>query len=184
MAVTPENLKLLESYSNEKNWQVGGKSALYLAMAYQHFSKPAESAKWLEKAVALGADISKADFVKDPIVTNGVVRGKILVNGKPLSGVKVGLVSQGTDKPGKENFKLTDFSLPRLLIDAQQTDKDGRFAFTSIGTGRYLIALMTDKAAIPYDLKPGSITANNVPGFISIGPAVVRDLGTISIVRK
>jgi len=184
MAVTQENLKLLESYSDEKVWRVGGKSALYLSQGYQHFGKAAEAAKWLEKAIALGTDISKADFVKDPIITYGSLQGRILLNGKPLSGVKVGLLSHRADMMGKESFKLTDFSFPRMLVDVRQAGKDGRFAFSSLGTGRYLIAVMTDKETMPYDLKPGTITASNVPGIISLGAVASRDLGTIAIVKK
>lgn len=182
MSVTPENLKLLESYSDDIKWYHSGRSAHLLSIAYHHFGKSAQARAWLQKAISLGAEITDTKYLDVPAVTQGTLKGKILLNEKPLSDVKVGLLSHQTTSNRVKSYTLTDFSLARSLQDAVRTNSDGSFAFTKLGNGKYLIAIMTEKNAIPFDIKPGQIKVSNVPGLVQIGPVANRDLGIIKIV--
>ena len=182
MSVTAENLKLLESYSDDKKWYHSGRSARSLSIAYHHFGKPAQARAWLQKAKSLGAEITDTKYLDVPAVTQGTLKGKILLNEKPLSDVKVGLLSHQTKSNRVESYTLTDFSLARKLQDVVRTNSDGSFTFTELGNGKYLIAIMTEKNAIPFDIKPGQIKVSNVPGLVQIGPVANRDLGIIKIV--
>jgi hypothetical protein len=182
MSVTPENLKLLESYSDDKTWYHSGRSARSLSIAYHHFGKPTQARAWLEKTKNLGAEITDTKYLDVLAVTRGTLKGKILLNEKPLSDIKVGLLSHQTTSNRVQSYALTDFSLARSLQDTVTTNKDGSFAFTRLGNGKYLIAIMIEKNTIPFDIKPGQIKVHNVPGLVQIGPAANRDLGIIKIV--
>ena len=182
MSVTPENLKLLESYSDDIKWYHSGRSARSLSKAYHHFGKPTQARTWLQKAKSLGAEITDTKYLDVPAVTQGTLKGKILLNEKPLSDVKVGLLSHQTTSNRLESYALTDFSLARSLQAVVRTNGDGSFTFTELGNGKYLIAIMTEKNTIPFDIKPGQIKVSNVPGLVQIGPVANRDLGIIKIV--
>jgi hypothetical protein len=181
MRVTPKNIELLESYSDDKKWYHSGRSARALSIAYQHFDKPVQAKAWLQKAKSLGAEIKDTKYLDVAAITQGTIKGKILLNGKPLPDVMVGLLSQQTTSNRVESYTLTEFSLARTLQDAVRTNRDGSFAFTELGGGKYLIAIMTEKNVIPFDIKPGQINVNNVPGLIQIGPAKTRNVGTVRI---
>ncbi len=181
LPATEESVKLLELYSDEKTWFVGGKSALSIAAGYRHFGNTVKADQWLQKAQKRGADLSKADFMRDPVVAHGTIRGKIVMNGKPLAGVKIALLGYYMDRNKIENFSITDLMLSRSLADVTETRTDGLFAFDRLGSGKYLLAMMTDKETVPFDIGPQKIRARNVPGLIQIGPTVARDLGIIEI---
>ncbi len=182
MDLTTKNQKLLESYSDDQKWYHSGRSARSLSLAYHHFGKPAQARAWLQRAKSLGAEITDTKYLNVPAVTQGTIKGKILLNEKPLTGVQVGLLSHQTTSNRVESYTLRDFSLARSLQNAVRTNKDGMFAFTDLGSGKYLIAIMTEKTAIPFDIKRGQIRVSNVPGLVQIGPAAHRDLGIIKIV--
>lgn len=184
MRITPENLTLLESYSNEKIWRHRGRSAQALSMAYQHFGNTTEAKKWLQKAKEYGAKIINANYIDAPVVTRGIIKGKILLNSRPLAGAQVALLGHSTDRERIESYKLMDINLSRELEDVVTSSKDGTFTFTSLGSAKYLIALMTEKDVIPFDVKPGKIKVSNVPELIQIGPVEKRDVGIINIVTN
>lgn len=184
MPVTVDNLKLLEAFADERTWRPGGKSALTLAMGYHHFGRVAEAGVLLQRAKERGADMSKADFMTEKPVTNGLVRGKLQLDGKPLAGVKVALLSYPAEKQQSGKFNLTQVTLCHSLVDVRETGTDGSFAFNALGNGAYVLALMAGRDVIPFDGKPGAVTAKNSPGLIKIGPASVREIGTIAVARK
>jgi hypothetical protein len=177
LPVTDENLKLLQAYSDEKIWHAGGRSALSLAAGFRHFGKTAEAERWLQKAKEGGADLSKAEFMNEPVVVNGTVRGRLVLDGKPLAGVRTALLAVSGDKKALENFSITEFTLPRSLVDVRVTGQDGRFAFSSLGTGHYLLAIMLEQEKTSFS----AVNARNVPGGVQIGPVTSRDLGTIEL---
>lgn len=184
MRVTPPNLDILESYSDDKKWYHPGRAARSLSIAYQHFGKPAQARAWLRKSQDAGAEITDTKYLDAPAVTQGTIKGKLFLNGKPLADVKVGLLSYQTTGTRIETFTLTDFSLARSLQDAVRTKSDGSFVFTDLGSAKYLIAIMTEKDVIPFDIKPERIKVSNLPGLIQIGPAVNRNIGTIKITTR
>jgi hypothetical protein len=167
--VTPENEKYLRDFADETKWYVGKVGAHHLAEAFMHFGHTDEAKKWAEKAKAKGLDLSKATFLTEPMFTRGTVSGAFKVNGVPLAGVKVALFLPRYERP----------------VDVRTTDTSGKFAFTNLGNGEYVLAAMTDKETVPYSLPPGKFKVENAPGTIKLdinNPS--RNVGNINILTK
>jgi hypothetical protein len=182
MRITPENLKLLESYSDENIWCHRGRSAQALSIAYQRFGRTAEAEAWLKKAQEYGGKIASTKYLDAPVVTRGTISGKIYLNGRPLVDAQVALLGQSMERARIESYQIMDPTFSRELQAVGKIGKDGRFTFTSIGSGKYLLALMTEKNVIPFDIQPGKIKVSNVPELIQIGPLEKKDVGIINIV--
>lgn len=184
LPVTEENLRLLRSFSDELVWSAGGKSALAIAKGYQHFGKMADAGRWLDKAKAAGAEGITDDLLKGPVVIDGAIRGRIIVNGAPPKGTRVALLSMQAQRDVKDVIKISDLSLGKVLVDAKPLSPDGRFSFDRLGSGTYVVAIMTTREQIPTAVRSGSLTVRPAPGTIRVGPERTKDLGTVQIVFK
>jgi hypothetical protein len=188
VSVTPENEKYLRGFADETRWHVGKRGALLLAEAFMHFGHADEARKWAEKAKAKakGEDVSKATFLTEPVFTKGTVSGAVKVNSAPLAGAKVALVAYRDN----DNWDITKIftltvRLNTRLVDVRTTDASGKFTFTNLGRGEYMLAVMTDKETVPYSLPPGQFKVENAPGMIKLdikNPS--KNVGNINIVTK
>jgi hypothetical protein len=184
--VTPGNEKYLRDFANETKWHVGKRAALWIAEAFMHFGHADEAKKWAEKAKAKGTDMSKATFLTEPVFTDGTMRGAFKVNGVPLAGAKVALVAYRD----KDNWGITGITtliirLNTRLVDVRTTDAAGKFTFTNLGKGDYVLAVMTDEETVPYSLASGQFKVENAPGTIKLDinkPS--KNVGDIKILTK
>jgi hypothetical protein len=183
LPVTEDNLNYLnylKSFTDEAKWHIGGRFALKIAEAFMHFGMIDEAKAWVEKAKAKGEDVSKATFLNDKVLTNGKITGAIKVNGKPPLNTKVALLRYTT---GFE--KIEETSLPNRLLDVRELDRSGRFTFNHLGKGEYVVAIMTGKEVVPYNLPSEKLHVTNSPGVIKLDvnkPSI--NLGNINIVVK
>jgi len=184
LPITGENFKLLEAFSDTSVWSAGGKSALALAKGYQHFGRTADARRWLDKARAAGVEGAADDILKGPVVTDGTVRGRVLVNGVPPKKAWIALVAMMKRNDAREAFKVTDLTLGRLLADAHVLGADGKFLFDRLGSGTYAVAVVVPRELVPAAPRQDRLAARPVPGPVRIGPERVKDLGTIEIVFK
>ncbi|HDS08667.1 MAG TPA: hypothetical protein ENN73_00440 [Firmicutes bacterium] len=179
LPVTEKNFKYLKEFSNREVFYAGGRSALRISEVYIHFGQFDEARKWLEIFKA-SADKTEEDLlIPETILTDGVITGCFLLNGEPLSSIKVGLFNNygSTD--------LTGFRIASNLLDTRITDTSGRFKFENIGTGEYFLGIMTDKELIPYSISPENITVSPLPNVLKLdleNPAI--DLKDIDIILK
>jgi hypothetical protein len=184
--VTSENEKYLRDFADETKWHVGKVGALRLAEAFMHFGHADEAKKWAEKAKAKGEDVSKATFLTEPVFTKGALSGAFKVNGVPLGGAKVALVAYRD----KDNWDITKIftltvRLNTRLVDVRTTDASGKFTFSNLGRGEYMLAVMTDKETVPYSLPPSQFKVKNAPGMIKLdikNPS--KNVGDINILTK
>lgn len=178
--VTQENLNYLKAFTDENRWHIGGRYALRIAEAFMHFGLVDEAKTWVEKAKAKGEDVSKVIFLNDKVLTNGKITGAIKVNGKIPTGAKIALLRY------TEGFeKIESTALPNRLLDVREIDRSGRFTFEKLGKGNYMLAIMTEKNTIPYDLPREKLTVNTYSTVMRLGadnPAI--NLGDINIVVK
>jgi hypothetical protein len=167
--VTAENEKYLRDFADETKWHIGKVGALRLVEAFMHFGHADEAKKWAEKAKAKGAELSEVTFLTQPVFTRGTVSGAFKVDGVPLAGVKVALFLPRYERP----------------VDVRTTDASGKFTFTNLGKGDYMLAVMTDKETVPYGLPPSQLKVENEPGTIKLdinNPS--KNVGNINILTK
>ncbi|MEK7842186.1 MAG: hypothetical protein AAB197_05870 [Deltaproteobacteria bacterium] len=180
LPVTSKNLGYLKALSDESKWYVGRDACLRIAEAFMHFGMTKEAQDWVNKGKERGADISKALFLKDKVLTQGRINGRVMVNGMANVSTRVALMRQDY-----KIDKIEDGSLIHKLIDVQKIGKDGSFTFSNIGKGDYLLIIVADKNIIPYDIASDGLKVKNIPGTVKIDinkPA--RDLGTMNIITQ
>ncbi len=177
---TAENEKYLRSFADETKWYSGKTPSLRIAEAFMHFGRADEAKAWADKAKAKGADPAKSAFLSGPVLTGTSVAGAVNLNGAPLTGRKVALFSY---RPKMTNIDPQSFA--SFPVDAKTTDGAGRFAFTNLGKGEYVLAVMVDNEQVSSKVPADGLSVENAPGIIRIdaeNPS--RSLGTIAIKVK
>lgn len=180
LPLTQENLNYLNSFTDEKKWFIGGRTALRIAEALMHFGLSEEAEAWVKRVREKGEDVSKVTFLNDKILKDGKISGAIKINGKIPANTRIALLHyyNGFDK-------ITDFTLNRRLLDVREPDASGKFYFDHLGKGDYILAIMTDKEVVPYNLPAEKLSVTNSPGVIKLDvnkPSI--NLGNINIVVK
>jgi hypothetical protein len=177
LPVVPENLRYLRAFTDEGQWHISGKYALIIAEGFMHNARTADAAAWVKKSKEKGADVSKATFLSDPVLTTGKVFGALSVNGRSPAHTRVALV-----RYDKYLDKISDMTLQTKLIDAKEPDASGRFVFDHLGKGEYLLLFVTDRETLPFKIPADKWKAGNAPGVIKLDTKTsVRNLGTITI---
>jgi hypothetical protein len=178
LPITTDNLNYLKSFTDENKWHIG--RALRIAEAFMHFGMVDKAKAWVEKAKSKGEDVSKATFLNDKVLTNGKILGEIKINGKSPANAKVGLLRYS------ESFeKIDNITLVLRLLDVRNLDATGRVSFNHLGRGEYVLAIMTDKETLPYNLPSEKLHVINSPGAIKLDVNKPnRNLGNINIVVK
>lgn len=176
--VTAENEKYLRSFSDETKWHAGKTASLRIAEAFMHFGSIDDAKTWADKAKAKGEDPGKSRTLSEPVLTNASVTGTIKLNGAPLAGKKVALF------PYRQKMSRID---PRYFygfpLDAKTTDPSGRFEFSNLGKGEYVLAVMTEKEEVPFKVPAENFSVENSPGVIALDSAApVKNLYGINIV--
>ncbi|MBI3600978.1 MAG: hypothetical protein HY097_10120 [Nitrospinae bacterium] len=173
LPVTPENLSYLKSFSDKSRWYIGGKYGLRMAEGFMHFNLIEESKALVKESKEKGADVSKATFLDEPVFTDGKISGTLKINGKEAPNIKIALLKYRDSVKKFENV---------WLLDVCESDPSGKFSFQYLGKGDFMIAVMTDKETIPYNILPEKFRAENSPGKIKLDSAAKnRDLGDINI---
>ena len=111
------------------------------------------------------------------ILKDGKITGNIKVNGKSPANTKVGLL-----RYSKSFEKIDNITLVLRLLDARDIGNSSRFEFNHLGKGEYVLAVMTDKETIPYNLPSEKLRVANSPGVIKLDvnkPSI--NLGNINI---
>ncbi len=165
---TEKHLRYLKHFSDETKWHIGPKYALKIADACEHFGLEGEAAKWRDNARAGGADLSNSHPPVGTALPDGIIEGRIRINGKPASGIRVGLLQD--DQYLKE---LESFSVQRRLISAQDSDATGTFRFDRLGKGAYVLGIMAKDELLPATSR---IRIEKAPGSmqLSVGHSRVR----------
>ena len=182
LPITEKNLRYLREYSDGKHFVVGGRAAFLISKAHVHFGQFAEAEKWLIKTKSGELqDYLKEELeeykIPEKVLMDGKISGTISINKTPASNIKIALFKD------MRKFKdLKGFMLTRNILDSRIVKEVGKFEFTNLGSGDYILAIMTDKGLISFNLKPENLKFTNLPGTINLtlenGTA---DLGTIEL---
>lgn len=160
-SATPHNLVLLDEYASSKNFAaLDRESAKMLGDLYVRFGAVDKALKWYKQA-----DMPKSFMAgvrtEKPMFNKGHISGRLIWNGKPLVGVKVGVIPiRMNGLPGDlEPVLLHTFEelVPRYPYDPYfqpfnprpyafrwvtaggATDANGRFELNSLTQGQYIL---------------------------------------------
>jgi hypothetical protein len=165
--VTKETVSYADHFSDENAYSIGIHGARSLAQIYNHLGMSDKAQYWAFKSEKPD-EIGISEY---PLVTDGVISGKIMINGKPFRG-RVALFSTEKDE-------ITTISGIMNIVDATETD-NGIFSFENIGEGKYFLAV-----TIKIETKFSGGEVRNSPGVISITSETPHvDLRDISILIK
>ncbi|MBN1384311.1 MAG: hypothetical protein JW983_05470 [Elusimicrobia bacterium] len=186
LPVTEEYRKYLDEWANEEKYYHGPLPLISLAKAYKHFGNSSKmkyfKKKALEHPAAENRDkerIKDLRFPAEGVLTNGIIKGRILTGNNLPQPEKVGLFWADPEHPREPS--LSGLALSIILISSQDIDRNGIFEFTDIGEGYYQLAFMFDSKKLSADEK---IKVLSNPGFISLNKTFPqKDLGVIKILK-
>jgi hypothetical protein len=180
LPIIKENERYLRDVADETKWYAGKIGAENLAKSFMHFGYPDEAKEWVRKARDRGSKITESLITNESVFTQGTIRGRLKHNSKPMKQTKVALFSY---VPGMDVSK--PLSLVWTLLDVQKTDNQGRFNFMNLAKGQYILAVMTEAEAVPYNLPVDKFKVTNTPKLIKLASNTpVKDLGSINISTK
>ncbi len=168
LPITEKNLRYLREFSDGKHFVIGGRSAFVVSKAYVHFGQFAEAEKWLIRTKSgeiqhyLKEELQEYK-IPEKVLLDGKISGTISINQTPASNIKIALF--------KDRDEFLDFKglmLPRNLLDSRIIKEDGKFEFTNLGSGDYMLAIMTDKNLINFNINPENLKFANLPGTINL----------------
>jgi hypothetical protein len=148
--ITDEIVSYANHFADENTYSIGMHGARSLAQIYNHLGMSDMAQYWARKS----ENPDEVAISEYPLITDGVVSGKIMINGKPFQG-RVALFSTE-----KEN--VTTISGIVNIVDATETE-NGMFSFENLGDGTYFLAVM-----MKTDTEFSDAEARNSPGVISI----------------
>lgn len=176
-AASPQNLALLDRWADSRNYlHPTRESHRLIGDLYRRFGQVDKAETWYSKAQMPRSFIERKRAEK-PLFNKGIVRGTLLLNGKPLAGVKVGVVprrmnglSRDLEKQvfdaGRELLALRPFIVQnsasfeaysprpwafRWVTAGQTTASDGKFELNYLTQGEYFLVFTLPEA---HGLKP------------------------------
>lgn len=181
----------LDSLLNEERFAWPGPgSRLELAQLLERYGREGEATTWSDSALALGGE-----FLKTPPhpPAGGSLRGRLLLDGEPLAGVRVALflgqkeeellartrrhidseeaLVEQTWRP--TYYQYLDFAKLLDFYAVGTTDAEGRFLFEGVEPGVLRLAVRL----------PDEARMSGSGGLVTMGEGAEIDLGTVRLTR-
>jgi hypothetical protein len=175
-ATSPENRALLRQAADPARFRPDPEWLRTLGALHDRFGDRAAAIRLLQQAGLGPAEMRNALGPAAPL-TSGTLSGRIMVNGRPGTGLTAGLLPAqhwqtlvGTPNP----FEL------RWVAAAAPTDAGGRFCLRDLGQGPAVLIVMGDPEHLP--LRGPRARSDRAPGLFRLDAAhPTRDVGTIRI---
>lgn len=169
-AASPQNLALLDQWANEKDFVFNDREGVrMMGDLYRRFGETEKALKWYRRA-----DMPKSFMAQirtePPNLHTGRVTGKLMLNGKPLAGVRVAILPEqltfiprdvGQILIRADRELVPDYAVPpffppfhpypwafRWFSAGTTTDAQGAFALDNLTDGIYILA-----CALPPDIR-------------------------------
>lgn len=206
-SASPANIALLDRWADERNFVFPTRdSRRLMGMLYERFGLPEKALVWYRRADMPNSFLRRVQNEK-PLFHIGRIFGNLTLNGKPLVGIRVGVVPRRLNglPPDMEpevmraraevvgvvplrqfpQYHPIPYSL-RWISTSCVTDSSGRFELTNLTEGEYTVVFTLPPSvslALPQD--PHLAVANPPPGLTVSYKFPERDLGTIGLsIRK
>jgi len=180
---------VLKQLSGDEDFSAGGQGALRLGLAYARFGELQNARYWYEKGMCMRRSMPAkyAESYRPPAVPafhGGRVSGRVTLDGVPVSGINVGVMTKNAVidifkkmKKGKKN--ISPFFDLMTLVDGEVTKADGSFSFPCLEGKDYALLLsikFTDKKTMRLLGSPGFITVSK--------DRPIKDVGVVRLATK
>ncbi len=207
-SASPANIKLMDEYADSRHFTNDTRGAMrMIGSMYRRFGEPEKALTWFKKADMPSSFLERVRN-EPPIFHNGKVTGKLIWNGKPLSGVRVGVVPQrlnGLTKEleffalrySRELFSEAPDPSPyfgvyhprpfhlRWITGGVTTGADGSFAVEHLTEGEYfLVCSLPDGTHLTVPIDSHLAVHNSPPAFTLNYKAPAINLGEIGFSRQ
>jgi len=182
-ASTPVSLKYADKLADESRFAYVTRDAkMAVGDIYARLGERSKAESWYLKAGVPAARLPELLSART-MFADGKLTGRLLLNGKPLSGARVGLVPFVTLREATVSTNTTGVVRPywlRWIGPTATTDSAGRFEVTRIVAGEYRLLLThPDIRLRPMD---PSVSGTQIPGRLFVGFGRPKtDLGDIAI---
>lgn len=178
-AVTPEAKRYLDWLNARcRPFPQSQRACQTMGDLYARFGEERKAQEWYDRG-----EIPPSSRQK--VASTGRIQGRVLWNGQPAEGVRVGVMSRQDalpflrGRPGAEQEVLVVRPFAwRVVAGVVATDKAGRFEFPALPHGDYLLLLRVESQRLPPT--PGAVQVEGFPATVKIDAPVV-DIGTIQI---
>lgn len=177
-AAPPAELsRILASLADTARYQHGGEAAQRFAGFARIAGDTAMEAAWRQRVIEPTG--MPAAMLARPAYVDGQITGRIAGR----AGWRVGLIQADDPSTGADpmqNAPRNEGSVLSSMVAARDIGADGRFSFTGLRDGYYLLALLAPEGVNAAQL--AGLTIRNDPGVFRLEPArKTRDLGTIAV---
>ncbi|UCG79171.1 MAG: hypothetical protein JSV21_04920 [Nitrospirota bacterium] len=195
LPITDKNLEYLRSFIDENKWYLGNKYLVRLAKAFVHFGEIDEARRLIGIARDAGIEEEELEGIipDGPVLKQGIITGRILINGRSPEDLKVGLFSDlnvdlllsyiGVGSEHLQSSFLNDINI--RMVDVRDLSGNGSFTFNRLGEGDYTTVLMAGDGTISAGADPSMIKISGLPDkiLLSLNKRSV-DIGTVNIEFK
>ncbi len=180
-SMAPARLQgVLNALANTARFEHGAEAATRFAALARLAGDTTTEAEWRSRIIQPSGAAVISGLVARPAYRDGAITGRLQ---SARRGWRVGLISVGDPAGGDDPLR----SAPRHetavlsgMVTATDAGADGRFSFTGLRDGYYLLAVLTPAGA-PM-VTPNTLTVRGDPGVVRLEPnRRTRDVGTIQI---
>jgi hypothetical protein len=169
-SATSEDLRSLRRLLDGSKYWLNEGVCHRIGNVFAWMGDSAEASAWFARAARHGVNYGYRFPVSG--VSNGVICGRLELNGEPLSGVKIGLFRDYSrlrrNVPEPARLHGVHEGLESYLVRTCFPDSEGAYLFDHIVGGAYCIALMADPALIPPSWE--RVGLENPPPLVVIDP--------------
>lgn len=178
-AVTPESKRYLDWLdARARPFRQSQRACQTMGDLYARFGDERRAQEWYRRG-EIPEEMRRSVF---PV---GRIAGRIVWNGQPAEGVRVGVISRENalpftrSRPGLDRQVLLARPFDwRVVAGVVATDASGRFTFPPLPYGEYVLLLRVEARRLPP--VPGTVQVEGLPPTVKVD-VPVRDVGTIRV---
>ncbi|MBI1723427.1 MAG: hypothetical protein HYR48_05930 [Gemmatimonadetes bacterium] len=172
--------RILGALADQTRFQHGSEAATRFANYARLAGDTATEAAWRQRVIQPTGSADLATLRPRPAYMDGTVSGRLA---SARSGWRVGLLIADDPSTGLDPSLLaprTEGSVLSTMVTAADIGHDGRFSFTGLRDGYYILALLSPENTSVADLTDLQVRGD--PGVFRLDPArKTVDVGTVSV---
>ncbi len=180
-SMAPARLQgVLNALANTARFEHGAEAATRFAALARLAGDTVTESQWRSRIIQPSGSAVISGLVARPAYTDGTISGRLQ---SARRGWRVGLISVGDPAGGDDplrNAPRHETAVLSGMVTATDAGADGRFQFTGLRDGYYMLALLTPEGAP--GVTPNTLSVRGDPGVVRLEPnRKNRDVGVIAI---